>query len=371
MTADGAGVGAAGPVPRLDDPDTLSAADPGGMLRAVASLGDQLETGYAAARETDDLPSGEGVRNVVVCGMGGSGIAGDVLRSVYADRARVPIVVSKGFGLPEFADHNTLVVALSFSGNTEETLDAFGRAVDVGTRIVTVSAGGALAARSEDRAVPHIEIPADAGPPRAALGHLTAAAIAVLEAAGLIPGARASVEEAALALRVETARLGPDRATEENEAKSIAWWLGGRASREPLIPAIWAPVGIGEAAALRWKNQFNENAKRPAFVSAMPELGHNEVEGWSAGAGRGFGLIVLRPGRVQAWADRRIAAAMDVVSGSGLDRREVHGRDGSALTRFFALTMIGDFASVYLAILRGVDPTPVPVLTRMKEEARP
>jgi len=354
----------------LDDPAALSAADPGGMLRAVASLGDQLESGYASARAYGDLPSGEGVRNVVICGMGGSGIAGDVVRSVYADRARVPILVGKGFGLPEFADHNTLVVTASFSGNTEETLDAFERAVDVGARIVTVSAGGPLAARSAERAVPHIDVPDDAGPPRAALGHLTAAAIAVLEAAGLIPGARASVEEAAAALRVETARLGPERPTEENEAKSIAAWLGGRETEAPLVPVIWAPSGIGETAALRWKNQFNENAKRPAFVASLPELGHNDVEGWSPGAGRGFGLIVLRPGRVPRWADRRIAAAIGVTSASGLECREAQGRDGSALTRFFALAMLGDYASVYLAVLQGVDPTPVPVLTRMKEETR-
>jgi glucose/mannose-6-phosphate isomerase len=355
----------------LDDPAALSAADPGGMLRAVASLGDQLERGYAVARKTDDLPSGDGARNVVICGMGGSGIAGDVLRSVYADRARVPIVVGKGFELPEFVDHNTLVVVTSFSGNTEETLHAFDRAVDVGARVVAVSAGGELAARSVDRAVPHIDVPADAGQPRAALGYLAAAAIAVLDAAGLIPGALASVEESAAALRVETARLGPDRATGENEAKSIAAWLRGRTPETALTPVIWAPAGIGEAAAIRWKNQFNENAKLPAFVATLPELGHNEVEGWSPGSGRGFGLIVLRPGRVPGWADRRIAAAIRVTAGSGLECREVHGRDGSALTRFFALTLLGDYASVYLGILRGVDPTPVPVLTRMKEESRP
>ena len=357
----------------LDDPAALAAADPEGMLRAVASVGDQLERGYAVALEADDLPSGAGVRNVVVCGMGGSGIAGDVVRAAYADRARVPIVVSKGYGLPEFADHNTLVVAASFSGNTEETLDAFDRAVEVGARTITVSAGGALADRSASQAVPHVEIPADAGPPRAALGHLVAAAIAALDSAGLIPGARASVEEAAAALRVESVRLGPERPAEENEAKSIAAWLGGRGSTEgdPLIPVIWAPAGVGEVAALRWKNQLNENAKRPAFVATIPELGHNEVEGWSPGAGRGFGLIVLRPGRVPGWVERRLTSAMRLTSASGLECREVHGREGSALTRFFALAMLGDYVSVYLAIIRGVDPTPVPVLTRMKEEIGP
>jgi glucose/mannose-6-phosphate isomerase len=289
---------------------------------------------------------------------------------VYSDRSRVPIVVSKAFGLPEFADHNTLVVATSVSGNTEETLDAFERAVDVGARVVAVSAGGALAERSGDRAVPHINVPANAGQPRAALGYLVAAAIAVLEATGLIPAARASVEEAAAAIRVETARLGPHRETGENEAKSIAAWLAGRTPETALTPVIWAPAGIGEAAALRWKNQFNENAKRPAFVATLPELGHNEVEGWSPGSGRGFGLIMLRPGRVPGWADRRIVAAMRVTAESGIECREVQGRDGSALARFFALALLGDFASVYLGILRGVDPTPVPVLTRMKEEAR-
>src|SRR5204863_622806 len=104
------------------------------------------------------------------------------------------------------------------------------------------------------------------------------------------------------------------------------------------------------------------------FVAILPELDHNEIEGWSPGSGRAFGVIVLRPGRAARWVDRRVAATLSATSTSGLECREVRGRDGSALTRFFALAMVGDYASVYLAILRGVDPSPVPVLMRLKEE---
>jgi glucose/mannose-6-phosphate isomerase len=127
----GAASGDRGPE-ALDDPDHIRRVDSDGMLGHIAGLGAQLERGYAAASQAQGLPSGEGVRSVVVCGMGGSGIAGDVLRSLYADRSRVPIVVSKGYVLPEFVGRDTIVVALSCSGNTEETLGAFDDAVGIG-----------------------------------------------------------------------------------------------------------------------------------------------------------------------------------------------------------------------------------------------
>ncbi len=348
----------------LDDPQAIATADAGGMLQSIASLGDQLERGYEAARGAADLPSGEGVRNVVVCGMGGSGIAGDVVRTLYADRARVPIVVCKGYALPEFVDHNTLVVAVSFSGNTEETVTAFGYAVEIGARTVAVSAGGELEARAKEEGVPHVAVPGDVGMPRAALGYLCAAPIGVLDAAGLVPDARAGVAEAAEALRVEDERLGPDRPLAENEAKAIAAWIGDR------TPIVWGPEGLGEAVALRWKNQFNENAKVPAFAATLPELDHNDVEGWGEGGGIGYAVLVLRPGHAARWVDRRVAATLRVLEGSGLAYREVRGREGSAIARVFTLASLGDHASVYLAVLRGVDPTPVPVLTRLKEELR-
>jgi glucose/mannose-6-phosphate isomerase len=349
---------------RLDDRAWIASVDASGMLAAIAGMGDQLERGFDAAARHQDLPGGELVSSVVVCGMGGSGIAGDVLQSLYADRSRVPIVVCKGYDLPEFVGRDTLLIALSFSGNTDETLHAFDHAVRVGARVIAVSAGGELAVRAGEEGAPRIAVPTDVEMPRAALGYLAAAPIGILEAAGLIAGASDAVAATAVGLRTRAADLAPDRPVSANPAKEIAAWIGDR------VPLVWAPEGIGAAAALRWKNQLNENAKTPAFVGTLPELGHNEVEGWVDGSGGGFALIVLRPTHGRGWVDRRVAATLRAIEGSGLEAREVEAPGDGAMSRLFQLILLGDFVSAYLAILRGIDPTPVPILTRIKDEVR-
>jgi glucose/mannose-6-phosphate isomerase len=347
---------------RLDDPAWIASVDASGMLSAIAGLGDQLERGFDASARRRDLPGGELVSSVVVCGMGGSGIAGDVLQCLYAGRSRVPIVVCKGYELPEFVGRDTLVIALSFSGNTAETLEAFDAGVAAGARVVAVSAGGGLEVRAGEQGVSHIAVPTDVAMPRAALGYLAAAPVGVLDAAGLIPPARDAVRETAAALRARVPLWGPERALSANPAKELAAWIGDR------VPLVWAPEGVGQTAALRWKNQFNENAKGPAFVATLPELAHNEVEGWTDGTGAGFALIVLRPAHGRGWVERGVAVTLKAIEGSGLDAREVGGPGEGVMSRLFQLIHLGDFASAYLAILRGVDPTPVPILTRIKDD---
>jgi glucose/mannose-6-phosphate isomerase len=358
------GAPASGGLDPLDDHGRIASIDAGGMLGQIAGLAGQLERGYATARGTEGLPTGEGVRNVVVCGMGGSGIAGDVLRSLYADRSRVPIVVSKGYALPNFVGRDTIVMALSFSGDTDETLASFDDAVRIGARVVAVSAGGELKNRAEEEGVPHVSVPADVAMPRAAIGYLAAAPIGILDAAEVIPNAAAAIAETGAALRVQVAGLSADRALAENDAKTLASWIGER------TVLVWAPEGVGETAALRWKNQLNENAKLPAFVATFPEMNHNEIEGWSSERGDGYALVVLRPAREPRWLGRRIAATLKAIENAGLDAREARGRDGSPMVRLFSLIAMGDYVSVYVAILRGVDPSPVPVLTTLKEELR-
>jgi glucose/mannose-6-phosphate isomerase len=334
------------------------------MLGHVARLGDQMRQGYALGRSVGDLPSGEGVRSIVVCGMGGSGLAGDVLRALYAERSPVPIVVVKGAALPEFCGRDSVVFAVSFSGNTDETITTYAEAVARGCRVVAVSAGGELAMRSHQDRVPHVRIPNDVPVPRAAVGYLAAVPIGVLEVAGLIPSVGEAVASAARLVDGMAAGLGPARATAENPAKDLASWVDGR------TVVIWGSEGIGEAAALRWKNQVNENAKLPAFAATLPELSHNDVEGWSAGTGRTFALLVLdHPGESHPMAERA-TATIDAVAGSGLEVRRVHAAGAGPLEWLSSLVLMADFTSTYLAVIRGVDPTPIPVLTGLKRRLR-
>lgn len=353
--------GTAQPADVLDDTGALRAGDPGGMLERIASLPRQLRDGLAAAAGTAALPPPQGIRAVVMCGMGGSGVAGDVVRSVYGPTVEVPVVVVKGYTLPAFCDGDCLVVASSFSGDTEEVVSVYREALARGCRVVAVASNGELAALAEAHDAPLVPVPGEIGMPRAAVGFLSAAAIGVLHAVGLLPSAARDVEQAASLLEEFGPSLGPARPLDGNQAKAVAAWLG------PRVPVVWGSEGLAEAAAGRWRTQFNENAKVPAFASVIPELDHNEVEGWT-GLGDGpFAVVVLRHGREAAAIDRRVRATMAALEGPGLDIRQVSAPDAPALASLFALVAVGDYASAYAAILRGVDPTPVPVLTGLKE----
>lgn len=348
----------------LDDPAALRAADPEGMLALVADLGTHLGEGFALGRRAGDLPTADGVGSIAVCGMGGSGIVGDVLRASFADRLPVPVTTVKGYGLPAFCGKDTLVIAVSYSGDTEETLAAYAQAVAVGCRVIALSSGGELATIARAGGGPHVPVPGHVPAPRAALGYLVGAAVGVLEAVGLLPDAGPELDGASGALRALSAELAQDRPVEGNRAKSIAGWLLGR------FPVVWGSEGVAEAAALRWKMQFNENAKVPAFHAVLPELDHNEIEGWSERTGRAFGLLVLRHGREHPRIARRVEATMENIAGAGLECREVAVEGSASLEILLSFVMLADFASTYLAILRGVDPMPVHVLTRLKERLR-
>jgi glucose/mannose-6-phosphate isomerase len=348
----------------LDDPAGLRAGDPDGMLDLVAALGIQLGEAFQVARRATRLPSVDGLRSIAVCGMGGSGIVGDVIRAAWAERLSVPVVPVKGYKLPGFCGPDTLVLAVSYSGETEETLAAYAQAVGSGCRVVAISSGGQLADLARTDGIPHVHAPGHVPAPRAALGHLIGACAGVLEATGLIPDAGAELSDASGVLEQLGSELGPDRSTDGNRAKSLAAWLQDR------TPVVWGSEGLAEAAALRWKSQFNENAKRPAFHAILPELDHNEIEGWTEGAGDRFAVVVLRHSLEHPRVAKRVDATREAIAGSGLELREVSVGGGGPVAILLSLVMLGDFASTYAAILAGVDPLPVDVLTRLKERLR-
>jgi glucose/mannose-6-phosphate isomerase len=344
----------------LDDPASIAAVDRSGMLSAVAGLGGQLRRGFEAGTAVP-IPAGwDGHTSIVVCGMGGSGIAGDVARGLLADRVGSPIVVSKGYTLPAFCGPKTLLFALSYSGNTEEALAAYREATVRGCRTVSISSGGRLRELAGAGGGIHVDLPAGAPMPRAALGYLAGAVLGLIghferaELATEVHGAARHLDELA-------ARWDPRQPTDRNEAKSLAEWLGGR------TPVIWGSEGLMEPAALRWKNQMNENAKVPAVWSVLPELDHNEVEGWSPDAAKDFAVVALRHGGEHPRVAERFAVTSELAAAAGIDVRQVRAEGGGPMEWLFSQVLQGDFVSTYLGILRGVDPTPVPVLTGLKE----
>jgi glucose/mannose-6-phosphate isomerase len=348
----------------LDDPAALRAADPSGMLSLIAGSGSQLREGHDLGRQASGLPSAEGIRSIAVCGMGGSGIVGDVLKASFGGLLPATLLVVKGYALPASCGTDTLVLAISYSGQTEETQATYAQAVAAGCQVIAISSGGELGVLARADRGPHVSLPAHVPTPRAALGYMAGAATGLLEAMGLLQDGGKAVGLTSAALEALAVKLGPDQPAEANPAKSLARWLLGR------IPVVWGSEGVAEAAAVRWKTQFNENAKIPAFHSVLPELDHNEIEGWSAGAGQPFALVLLRHPLEHPRIAARVEATLAAIADSHLDCQEVRGVGSTPLEALFSLMMLGDFVSAYLAILRGVDPMPIPVLTRLKERLR-
>jgi len=329
------------------------------MLGAVAALGSHASAGYEAGRATSGLPSLDGVTSVVFCGMGGSAVAGDVLRTTFRDRLSVPVDVNRSPTLPEYAGPHTLVIASSFSGETSETLSSVDEAIRRGCRMLAITSGGRLGSLCEERGIAAARVPAGFQP-RAALGHLAFATLGALEAAGLLPSLEADVRETVSSIDGLASGLGPDVPTADNPAKELSSWLGDR------VAVIWGADGIGAVAAMRWKTQMNENGKVPAWHSAMSELDHNEVVGWVKPTGALHAVVALRSDHEHREFAARFPLSEDIARGAGAAVREVTVRGRGALATLLSLITIGDFATCYVGLRHGEDPTPVKAIQGLK-----
>ena len=343
----------------LDDPAALRAADPGGMLQFVTRLGDHCREGYALGLTAQPLPAPDGITSIVVCGMGGSAISGDVVAALAAPRLRLPVLTVRAPELPEFCGPHTLVISSSYSGDTAETVSLFEEAVARGCRPIAVTAGGELGRRAEELGIGRVIVPGGLMP-RAAFGYLSLGALGALEAMGIVPTYADDVEESIGELAGVVSDAGPDIPPVSNPAKELVRAIGDR------VPVVWGAEGIGAVAASRWRCQFNENAKVPSFAAALPELDHNEVVGWSAGRGVGFAVIGLRHPGEHADVTVRFPPSLEIAREAGASVHEVQSRGRSELARLLTLVQLGDLASTYLGIARGVDPSPIEAIVNLK-----
>jgi glucose/mannose-6-phosphate isomerase len=334
----------------------IAAADPGGMLGDVLAQPHQYEDALWRT-ESAAIKRQACARGIVVAGMGGSAIGADLASAAIGLRAQAPITVVRGYELPRWVGADTLVVCASYSGDTEETLHCFEQAGAAGAPRVVVTTGGKLAeaARAADD-VPVIGLPSGMQP-RAAVVYMTVTAMQCAELVGAAPSLRAEIEDAAVLARDLTAEWGPD--AEGSEAKSIARAIKGR------IPIVYGGRTT-TAVARRWRSQFNENAKQPAFYGDLPEAHHNEVIGWHHADGVLVG-VVLETAEEHKRMARRFDVTAEVMRAAGVEGLRVASRGQSATAQVMSLVLLGDLVSVYLAVLRGVDPTPVAEIDGLKE----
>jgi glucose/mannose-6-phosphate isomerase len=341
--------------------EDVAAVDPSNMIGDVLDQGAQLGDAVWRAQSAQ-VPRREASGGLVVAGMGGSAVGGDLATAILGDRARRQVRTVRGYELEPWVGPDTLVLCASYSGDTEETLACFEQAGAAGAQRVAVTTGGQLGAAAREGGVPVIGVPAGFQP-RAAVAYMTVAALECAGACGAGPALGGELEAAAALLRDLAGEWGPG-AAEDSEAKAIARALAG------TVPIVYG-AGRTAAVARRWKTQVNENASAPAFASELPEADHNEVCGFEAAGGgqpaaSRLSAVFLDDDGLDPRLRRRIALTADLLEPPAAAVLRAVARGSTPAERVMSLVLLGDLASVYLAVLSGVDPTPVPAIDDLK-----
>lgn len=331
------------------------------MLGASAALPGQVRDAWSRSRSLALPDAHRAATAVAVLGMGGSAIGGDLVRGIWSDRLRVPLEVVRGYDLPAWVGPDTLVVASSYSGATEETISAFGQAVERHSPVAIISTGGTLLDVARRASLPHLSFPGG-GQPRAAVGYAITLLAGLLERAGFLVLDDDEVAKAATTADAAVAAYAPEVPTADNAAKQLAWTL---VDRIPVIEAggFLAPV------ARRWKTQINENSKSLAAYEELPEATHNAVVGYpQPDAVRDHQLVVFLGSDIDHPRNAlRASLSRELLDASGINHQVVAAAGPSRFARALDAIVLGDFTSVYLAGLYGIDPTPVDAISELKQ----
>ncbi len=345
----------------LDGPDAL-AGDSLGLVRGIGDSVAAFDEARAAAEAVELVYPPSEISDVALCGMGGSAIAADLVLGAYRERIRRPMAVVRDYFLPGWIGERTLVVLSSYSGGTEETLTATSQAIDRNALTVAITSGGKLGTHyPAEEGVPVIPV-APGFQPRAALLRMLIPVVVVLGRLEVLPPVGDDLDEARRTIATAIATLGPDVPESENPAKQLARSLQG------TVPLVWG-AELTTPVAVRWKGQFNENAKVPAYASALPELDHNEICGFAgmpAELGSRAALLMLREPRQHRQVDRRFDLTRELVEPHVAKVASITADGTGALAKMLDLVLLGDYVSLYLALLNGVDPGPVEMIERLK-----
>jgi glucose/mannose-6-phosphate isomerase len=344
----------------LEDAAALERLDTGTMLAKIGRFPDQMRAGWEISRSLDLPERYRAASAVAVLGMGGSAISGDLVRAVFADRLRAPLVSVRDYDLPAWVGQDTLVVAVSHSGATEETIAALGVALERRCPVAVITTGGPIGEVATHVDLPRLIYPGEA-PPRASLGYMLVLLAGLLERAGTLDLSAEEVDGAVDAARSVGRSCGSDVPTESNMAKQLAWSLLDR------LPVI---VGSGAMAAVarRWKTQLNENANSAAVAEELPEATHNTIVGYEQPEtlrDHQYHVFLAAPAD-HSRNRRRARLSTNLLDAVGIANRRVSFEGPSLLAQACAAISLGDYASFYLAMLYGVDPAATPALATVK-----
>lgn len=345
----------------LDDVKSMEKLDPGGMLAAIRALPDQCSTAWEIARGIKLPGNYRSIDRIVIFGMGGSAISGDYFRALLARECAVPVFNVRGYDMPPYVDERTLVIASSFSGETEEVLSAFGQSLAVPAPKIVITTGGQLLTTSRANGIPAFTFEHQ-GEPRSAMGWGLMPLLAIAEDLRLTHDIGRDVEETAELLKEIIGEIDAQAPTEQNAAKQMA------DSLHEKLPVVYGAGPLIEVAR-RWKTQLNESGKTAAYFEELPELHHNAIIGFSLPKriAQDTAVVFLESDTlVNHRVQLRYGYTKDILRKAGTTVLEANARGRSGLAQMMGLTLLGDYVSTYLAFLYGVDPTPTTPIDELK-----
>ncbi|UCF12428.1 MAG: bifunctional phosphoglucose/phosphomannose isomerase [Thermoplasmatales archaeon] len=346
----------------LDDLEKISEIDKSNMLETIAQFPRQIKEAIEIAKNAkiDDFIK---IDNVIITGMGASGISGDIVASLFRDKIDVPIYINREYDLPKWAKKDTLTIFFSYSGNTEETLSSFKIASQKKCKIVSISSGGKLQEMSEKRGIAHIKIPSGFQP-RAAIAYPLFVLIWILKRTGLLKNnIESDIEETIAVIQDLIDNNKKSVVKENNLSKQIAKKIYN------TIPQIYG-WGVYYPIATRWRQQFNENSKAIAREDVVSESNHNDIVGWSSNpdVSKNFSCILFRDKDNESLnISTRLNFMISLFEDSVANVIEIYPKGRSRLAKIMYIMCLGDFLSCYLAFLRNIDPTPVDIITELKQ----
>ncbi len=342
--------------------EQIAQRDPSNMRSLIFTFPRQAEEAVAIGNAAKIKFPIAKIRNIVVSGLGGSAIGGDLLRSYLADEIGVPIAVSRHYFLPEYVDDRSLVIISSYSGNTEETISSYKNAIQRKAKILCVTSGGMVKKIALQKKHPVIDIPGGL-PPRAALGYSFFPTLIALSKLGFISSKKKEIIETILLLQQKAREYG-DLLLLDNLALRTAEKLFGK------LPVIYSSADRFDSVNVRWRGQMSENAKTLAYGNVFPELNHNEIVGWEVlkDLMKKIHVVILRDKEDNGRVQLRMKTTKKIIHDFADGITEVNSEGNGLLARMFSLLYLGDWVSFYLAILNGVDPTPVKKIDFLKDE---
>ena len=336
--------------------------DPKGMYQWIKDFPKQIEESVRIGKEAIIKLNVKGVQNIVLTGLGGSAIGGDLLRSYLVKELDIPFAVNRYYTLPEFVGKNTLVIVSSYSGNTEETISAHKEAMKRKARILCISTGGETARMAKKFKQPWIQIPPGLSP-RAALGYSFFPLLVVLSKLGFIKPKDRAIKETIQLLKNKSLSFGNPESP-ENAPLKLAERLKGK------LPVIYSPAEHLDTVNIRWRGQIAENAKQLSSGHVLPEMNHNELVGWKVLTDlmKHMHVIFLKDFGTYKRVAIREGITKQVVSMYAGEVTEVASEGRGLLARLFSLIYFGDWVSLYLAILNNENPEPVAIIDYLKSE---